>query len=127
MASNLTAMTVSGNTPARLPYPQSLRGDFLWTLAFYDGSGATRTAKVLTGYTFFFYIYGPDGTTKWIEKAIGSGITVTDNVVEIKFDKAAWTVVNKVFLKGCKYNMNLDSVSPTGFDQPLFELQLLTT
>ena len=127
MASNQKSMTVSGNTPARLPYPQSLRGDFLWTLAFWNGSGPTKTAKDLTGYVFSFYIYGPDGTTKWIEKAISTGVTVTGNVVEIAFDKAAWTVTSKVFLKGCKYNMNLDSVSGTGFDQPLFELQLLTT
>lgn len=120
-------MTVSGNTPARLPYPQSLRGDFLWSLDFYDGSGADKVAKDLTGYTFFFYIYALDGTTKWIEKAIGTGITVTDNNVTIAFDKAAWTVTDKVFLKGCQYDMNLDMVTATSFDKPLFELKLHTT
>lgn len=120
-------MTVSGNTPARLPYPQTLRGDFLWTIGFYNGSGPTRTPKDLTGYTFFFYIYSLDGTAKWIEKAIGTGITVAANVVSIAFDKAEWTAVSKIFLKGCKYDMNLDSISATGFDQPLFELQLMTT
>lgn len=120
-------MTITGNTAAQLTYPQSRRGDFLWVLYFYDvAENGTRTAKDLTGYEFFFKVLGPDGTT-WIEGTTGDGITVASGVVTIAYERTVYDTVNKVLLKGCQYDMQLDLETPTGFYKPLVEAKLSMT
>ena len=106
--------------------PQDLGADFLWTFDCYDIIDGVETASDLTGDTFLFEIYGLDGTV-WIVKTNGSGITVTGNRTVIQFDKAAWTVTNKVFLRGCKYPYKLGQVTAAGFDKPLIAGKIYTT
>ena len=121
-------MTIPGNTPAQLIYPQSRRGDFLWVLPFYDVNPVTkvRTAKDLTGYEFFFKVLGPDGTT-WIEGTTGDGITVASGVVTIEYEKTVYDTTDKVLLRGCQYDMQLDLETPEGFFKPLIEAKLILT
>ncbi len=121
-------MTIPGNTAAQLIYPQSRRGDFLWVLPFYDVNpvAKVRTAKNLTGYLFYFRVLGPDGTA-WIEGEIGDGITVASGVVTIEYEKTVYDTADKVLLKGCQYDMQLDLETPTGFYKPLVEAKLSMT
>ena len=90
---------------------------------------AVVTPTDLTGSTFTFKIYGPKGDAEaaWITKVTPTEITITDNTVIIQFDKAAWTVTDKVFIKGCKYNYTLDWTNAAGFDREFFAGQIIFT
>jgi hypothetical protein len=121
-------MTVPDNTAAQLIWPQSRRGDFLRVLPFYDIDPVTKvkTAKVLTGFLFYFRVLGPDGTV-WIDGEIGDGITVTGNVVKIEYERTVYDTTGKVLLKGCQYNVQFDMETPEGFYKPLIEAKLMLT
>lgn len=119
-----TPYAVVGNLAFHKDIPQGLCSDFYWPLEIWDipagGTIADRTATDLTGSVFTFKIYDPTGATAWITKTNGSGLMVTDNNVVIYFDKAAWTVMDKVFIKGCKYDYTLDWTTAAGFDREYF-------
>lgn len=120
-------MTVPANTAAQLIYPHSRRADFLWVWRFYDGSGATKTAKDLTGFQFFFKIFGPNQSAVWIDAEVGDGIVVDDNAVSITFNREEFDTTDKVLIAGCNYKMTFELVTPQGFRQPLADVKFSLT
>lgn len=113
-----------GDTPLIRDIAQSWRGDYLWTLPFVDvADDGTETATDLTGCEFAFVVLELDGTTEKITLAIGDGITVNDNVVQVSIaqeELATWT-------RGCKYPYYFTYTNADGHTKCLFEAKFMLT
>lgn len=115
---------VIGDTPIIRDIPQSQYGDFVWTLPFVDvAADGTESETDLTDCEFAFVTLDLEGTTEIDQLAIGTGITVVDNIVTITIENADLTG----YVKGCKYPYYMTYTNAAGHTKCLFEGKFIKT
>lgn len=113
-----------GDTAYILDKPVSIRGDFKWELEFVDvADDGTETDTDLTGCDFDFVILELDGVTAKKTLGVGTGITVSGNIVTISMPNADfddWSA-------NCKYPYYLNYTNADDFVKCLFEGKFIPT
>ena len=107
-------LTTINGTYAKNPLTQSENGDFVWELEMFDGEDDSNPSD-LTGRTFSFEVFDLLGVSLGVYE-IGTGITVSSNVVTLEIPIEDW----EDWRKNCGLPYEYKMVKADGTRCPLF-------
>lgn len=118
----MSQLVTIGSVEAPHDIVQSRYADFRWSVEFFEGD--TDEAPLdLTGYTFEMQIFPLSGATPIAELEIGSGISVSSNVVTFAINIASW----EDWTKGCKLPYRVRMTTSGSVVKPLFKGSFMLT